>query len=114
MPKIKYDSSFSIKGGIETKQSWKCANTPSVKVKVSITNNFFSRLKPDLAIHLRKKGLLGFHTVDEGRVSINDGGGTVNLEGNGKGEYQIYFRHYVSEVVEANFTVTLQYDDSIH
>jgi hypothetical protein len=39
----------------------------------------------DLTIHLRKQGFFDFNTVDEGRVSINESGGTVYLNGNGKG-----------------------------
>ena len=113
MGKITYSSEFAIKGGIQTKQSWNCPNEPSVEVYVHVTNQFYSKNNPQLEIHLRKKGIFGFHTVDSKRVNINEGGGRVYLKGNDKGLYQIYFRHYAGELVTADFEVKLTYEDPI-
>lgn len=107
-----YETTFSIKGGVYTKQSWNVSKTPTFSATIT-TNEFEGAdlgLDTSYTVYLEKKGTLGYAPIDEGDIAIEEGyTDTVTLEGDGKGTYRIYVRNWSGFEASGNLNVKFNY-----
>lgn len=87
-----YSTTYDMKGGVFTQQSWKCTSAPTFTVYVSPTSFAGTEYGVDgyMTVFLERKTGLGWDSVDADKTSlISDG--KVILEGSQSGTYRLYF-----------------------
>lgn len=88
-----YESTYSMDGGVYTRQNWTTTAAPTFRVTIEPTSFDGHDSKVGMGIYLEKKELFGWSTVDEDRVTLM-AGGTVTLKGSAAGTYRIYLRNW--------------------
>lgn len=88
-----YESTYSMDGGVYTRQNWTTTAAPTFRVTIEPTSFDGHDSKVAMGIFLEKKELFGWSTVDEDRVTLM-AGGTVTLKGSAAGTYRIYLRNW--------------------
>lgn len=83
-----YSSTYDMKGGIITKQSWQTSSTPTFNVDI-VPRTYPLAVNPNMTICLEKQFLFTWLDVAHDTVSIQNGG-RVTLRGDGAGTYRIH------------------------
>ena len=107
-----YETSFTITGGVYTKQSWKTDDEPTFNVTITTTSfeGEDLNLNSSYTVFLEKKGALGYAPVDEGDILIKEGyTDSVKLTGDGAGTYRLYIRSYTGFEVSGDLYVKFSY-----
>lgn len=107
-----YETSFTIKGGVYTQQSWKTDKEPTFDVTITTTSFEAEDLNlgSSYTVFLEKKGALGYAPIDEGEILIKEGHtDSVKLTGDGAGTYRLYIRNYTGFEASGDLYVKFSY-----
>lgn len=103
-----YSTTYDMKGGVYTQQSWNATSAPTFKVKVTPTH-YEGEAGVGMGIYLQKKNIFGgWDNVASSSVRL-DRGGTVTLKGSSKGTYRLYFRNWSGFRAMGRIVITYSY-----